>query len=72
MGADNWAFEVVPAVDPERPFVAHQHLIAESGTYIVENLTTRACAIAALPSSSFVMTSRLRFGCDGRWCDPRP
>lgn len=41
VGADNWAFEVVPPVDSERPFVAHQHLIAECGTHILENLVTR-------------------------------
>lgn len=41
VGADNWALEVVPPVDPERPFVAHQHLIVESGIYILENLVTR-------------------------------
>ena len=40
VGADNWALEVVPSVDPDRPFVAHQHLITESGTYILENIVT--------------------------------
>jgi len=56
VGADNWAFEVVPAVDPERPFVAHQHLIAESGIYIVENIVTRALRDAGTSEFLFVMT----------------
>jgi kynurenine formamidase len=40
VGADNWALEVVPAVEATRPFVAHQHLITENGVFILENIVT--------------------------------
>jgi kynurenine formamidase len=33
--------EAVPFEDPERQFVGHQHLLAETGTFIVENLRTQ-------------------------------
>jgi kynurenine formamidase len=39
VGADNWSFEPIPFEQPERPFVVHQHLLAETGTYILENIT---------------------------------
>ncbi|GAW52401.1 MULTISPECIES: cyclase family protein [unclassified Nocardioides] len=41
VGADNWGLEAVPFEDPERQFVGHQHLLAETGTFIVENLRTQ-------------------------------
>lgn len=40
VGADNWGFEVVPFESEMRPFVVHQHLLAETGTFIVENIRT--------------------------------
>jgi kynurenine formamidase len=40
VGADNWSFEPIPFENPGRPFVVHQHLIAETGTHILENITT--------------------------------
>jgi kynurenine formamidase len=40
LGADNWAFEVIPFEIPSRAFVVHQHLLAETGTYILENVRT--------------------------------
>jgi kynurenine formamidase len=41
VGADNHAFEVIPFERADWSFVIHQHLIAETGTYIVENITTQ-------------------------------
>jgi kynurenine formamidase len=38
VGSDNWALEVVPAEDPDRPFACHQWLLVRHGTYILENL----------------------------------
>jgi kynurenine formamidase len=40
VGADNWSFEPIPFEDPRRPYVVHQHLIAETGTSILENIDT--------------------------------
>ena len=41
VGADNWAFEAIPFEDAERQFIVHQHLLAETGTYILENVITQ-------------------------------
>lgn len=41
VGADNWSFEPLPFEDPDRPYVVHQHLLSETGTYILENIRTR-------------------------------
>ncbi|MFT3866647.1 MAG: cyclase family protein [Solirubrobacterales bacterium] len=38
VGADNAAFEPIPAEDPELILACHQHLLAETGTFIVENI----------------------------------
>jgi kynurenine formamidase len=38
VGADNWGLEAIPGVDAGA-FVVHQHLLTETGTFIVENLT---------------------------------
>ena len=70
VGADNWAFEVVPAVDPERPFVAHQHLITESGTYIVENITTSALRDEGVSEFLFVMAPLAIRGATGSMVRP--
>jgi kynurenine formamidase len=40
VGADNWALEVIPFERAEHALVVHQHLLAETGTYIIENLRT--------------------------------
>jgi kynurenine formamidase len=70
VGADNWAFEVVPAVDPERPFIAHQHLITESGIYIIENITTKALRDAGASEFLFVMTPLSIRGATGSMVRP--
>ncbi len=41
IGVDNWACEVIPFEDSTRPFRIHQHLLAETGTYILENVNTQ-------------------------------
>jgi hypothetical protein len=38
LGCDNWALEVVPSEDPDRPFEVHQHLLVRNGIYVLENL----------------------------------
>jgi len=40
VGADNWAFEVIPFESEIKPFVVHEHLLTETGTFIVENIRT--------------------------------
>jgi len=44
VGADTWGVEVFPTVDPLRVFVAHQHWLTETGTYIAENVNTAELA----------------------------
>jgi kynurenine formamidase len=39
VGADNFAVEVVPPVDPEVFHPCHQHLIMENGIYLHEGMT---------------------------------
>lgn len=41
LGADNWALEVVPFEQPSKFFWVHQHVVAETGTHIIENISTR-------------------------------
>ena len=38
IGSDNWAVEVVPSQDPDRPFEVHQWLLTRNGIYLLENL----------------------------------
>jgi kynurenine formamidase len=40
-GADNWCLEVWPPAKEGCPLVVHQHLLCETGTYIIENLKTK-------------------------------
>lgn len=41
VGADTWGLEVIPSVD-SGAFPAHQYLLGEQGTYILENMDSRA------------------------------
>lgn len=57
VGADNWGFEVVPS-EPTRPgqeFPVHQHLLAETGTNILENIDTSP--LARLAQSEFLFVA---------------
>ena len=56
VGADNWGFEVLPFEREERPFAVHQHLLAETGTHIVENLTTSELVAAGAAEFLFLLT----------------
>jgi kynurenine formamidase len=61
VGADNWSFEPIPFEDPGRPFVVHQHLLAETGTYILENITLEALHEREAGAFLFVLsTPRIR------------
>jgi kynurenine formamidase len=54
IGADNWALEVMPFEDPTASFVVHQHLLVETGTYIIENL--RLSELSDSGCSEFLFT----------------
>ena len=40
IGADTIALEPLPPVDPQRPFVVHQLLLAKRGVHVLENIRT--------------------------------
>jgi kynurenine formamidase len=56
VGADNAAFEPIPAEKPELILVCHQHLIAETGTFIIENIRLDHLVASARSEFLFVMT----------------
>jgi kynurenine formamidase len=56
VGADNWSFEPLPFENPKRPYIVHQHLIAETGTYILENIRTAALVEGRHHEFLFVLT----------------
>lgn len=47
VGADNWGFEVVPSEKgrDNQDFPVHQHLLTETGTFILENIDTSALVV---------------------------
>jgi kynurenine formamidase len=69
VAADNWGFEVHPG-DPDRPFVCHQHLLAETGTYIVENIDTRPLIAGGHDEFLWIMTPLRNRGATGSWVSP--
>lgn len=56
VGADNWAFEPVPFETPTRPYIVHQHLIPESGTYVLENVNTSVLAAEQVSEFLFILS----------------
>jgi kynurenine formamidase len=44
VGSDNWAIEVVPPQNADRPFEVHQWLLTRHGVYLLENLDLAALA----------------------------
>jgi len=70
VGADNWAFEVIPFESPARAFVVHQHLLAETGTYIVENIKTGDLVSGAHSEFLFIMTPIKGKGSTGAMVSP--
>ena len=57
VGADNWSYEPLPFENPDRPYVVHQHLLTETGTYILENI--RTAELVAGGHSEFLFTLAL-------------
>jgi kynurenine formamidase len=56
VGSDNWALEVVPAEDPDRPFACHQWLLVRNGIYILENLDLSELAKHKVYQFAFVFS----------------
>jgi kynurenine formamidase len=54
IGADNWAIEVVPAEDPDRPFEVHQWDLTRNGVYHLENLDLDSLAKDKVYEFAFV------------------
>ena len=69
-GADNWALEVIPFEDPNGILVVHQHLLAETGTYIVENIQTRELVELGASEFLFIMTPLKIKGATGSMVSP--
>jgi kynurenine formamidase len=56
VGSDNWAVEVVPHEDPNRPFEVHQWLLVRNGTYLLENLDLDQLAADKVHEFAFVFS----------------
>jgi kynurenine formamidase len=54
IGSDNWAIEVVPHEDKERPFPVHQWNLVRHGIYHLENLDLEEMAADGVFESAFV------------------
>jgi kynurenine formamidase len=56
VGCDNWALEVVPSKNPDRPFEVHQHLLVRHGIYVLENLDLEELAREKVYEFAFVFS----------------
>jgi kynurenine formamidase len=54
IGADTIALEVIPFVDPTRPFIVHQTLLAKHGVHILESVDTRELVKDGLKQFLFI------------------
>ena len=54
VGCDNWALEVVPSENSDRPFEVHQHLLVRNGIYVLENLDLDSLAADKVYEFAFV------------------
>jgi kynurenine formamidase len=54
VGSDNWATEVVPPEDPDRPFPVHQELLVRNGIYNLENLNLEELAANKVYEFAFI------------------
>jgi kynurenine formamidase len=70
VAADNWAFEVLPFEKPEWGFVGHQHLLAETGTYIVENIRTQELVDGGHSEFLYMMAPNKTKGATGSMVSP--
>lgn len=54
VGSDNWAVEVVPGENPDRPFEVHQLLLVRHGIYTLENLDLEELAREKVHEFAFI------------------
>lgn len=69
-GADNWAFEVIPFERENGIFAVHQHLLAETGTHILENIKTQELADGGHSEFLFCLTVKNSKGSTGAMASP--
>ena len=62
VGADTWGVEVVPFVDPNRMWEAHQVLLAKNGVYILETMNTGPLVEDGVKEFMFVLGQPLYTG----------
>jgi kynurenine formamidase len=70
VGADNWAFETIPFEQEDGVFAVHQHLLAETGTHILENSTTAELAAGDHSEFLFCLTVQKSKGSTGAMASP--
>lgn len=70
VGADNWAFEVIPFERQDGVFIVHQHLLAEAGTHILENIKTSELVASGRSEFLFVLTVQKSKGSTGAMASP--
>jgi kynurenine formamidase len=70
VGADNWAFEVIPFEKPQGIFAIHQHLLAETGTHILENIKTEELMQTGRSEFLFCLTPQKTKGSTGAIAAP--
>jgi kynurenine formamidase len=69
-GADNWCLEVWPPEREDAPLVVHQHFLAETGTYIIENIRTEELVRGGIGEFLFVLTPNRTKGSTGSMAAP--
>lgn len=70
VGADNWAFEVIPFEREDGVFAVHQHLLAETGTHILENPKTQELVSGGYSEFLFILTVQKSKGSTATMASP--
>lgn len=70
IGCDNMAVEVMPNPDPGLMLPVHQHVLAEAGVYLIENLALDEVAHDRLSAFCFILLATKFKGATG--CPVRP
>ena len=70
IGCDNMAVEVLPNPDRSLMMPVHQHVLAEAGVYLIENLALDEIARAGLRTFCFILLATKYKGATG--CPVRP
>jgi kynurenine formamidase len=69
-GADNWCLEVWPPEQAGSPLVVHQHLLCETGTYIIENIQTKPLVDGGHSEFLFLLSPNKTKGSTGSMAAP--